>query len=130
MTTGNMIVSNRKGGVPAPLLGIIGVALFLVVLFFLGRGGSKVPTGITLYYGEGCLHCRNVEQFLEENDVRQKVSFEQKEVWSNQENAQEMRDVAKSCGLPIDSLGVPFLWTGTGCLVGDKDIINFFQKKL
>jgi len=36
---------------------------------------------------------------------------------------------AKICELPTDSIGVPFLWDGKDCLIGDQDIINFFKQK-
>ena len=122
----------RKGSTSSVALGILGVAILLIVLFFVGRASrGSGGNGIVLYYGDGCPHCAIVEEFLQKNkQVEQKVTFTRKEVYNNKRNAREMRDHAETCGMPTDSIGVPFLWTGSSCLTGDKDIIDFFQKKL
>ena len=113
-----------------PMIGGIAVVTFLVVVFFVARSSKSLPQGIVLYYGDGCPHCANVEAFVKENNVEQKVQFVRKEVYNNKSNAREMASFAKKCGLPTDSIGIPFLWTGTQCLTGDKDIIAFFQQQL
>jgi len=82
-----------------------------------------------LFYGDGCPHCAIVEEYIKENSIGDKISFAQKEVYYNQNNAKELEAKAKICGLPTDSIGVPFLWNGEKCLIGDQDIINFFKQK-
>lgn len=37
---------------------------------------------------------------------------------------------ARVCGLNTNSIGVPFLWDGSNCLIGDCDIISFFEAEL
>jgi len=85
---------------------------------------------IVLFYGDGCPHCAIVEEYIKENKIQDKISFTQKEVYYNQGNAKELEEKAKICGLPTDSIGVPFLWDGEDCLIGDQDIINFFKQKI
>jgi len=85
---------------------------------------------IILFYGDGCPHCAIVEKYIKENKIQDKISFIQKEVYYNQSNARELEAKAKICGLPTDSIGVPFLWDGEKCLIGDQDIINFFKEKV
>lgn len=84
---------------------------------------------IILFYGDGCPHCALVEQYINENNVKAKVSFVEKEVYYNQQNASELTAKAEACGMATDSIGVPFLWDGSTCLVGDQPIINFFKQK-
>jgi len=84
---------------------------------------------VILFYGDGCPHCAIVEEYIKENSIGDKISFAQKEVYYNQNNAKELETKAKICGLPTDSIGVPFLWNGEKCLIGDQDIINFFKQK-
>ena len=84
---------------------------------------------VILFYGDGCPHCAIVEKYIEENKIKDKISFAQKEVYYNQSNAKELEEKAKICGLPTDSIGVPFLWNGEKCLIGDQDIIDFFKQK-
>jgi len=83
---------------------------------------------IILFYGDGCPHCAIFEEYIK-NDIGDKIYFVQKEVYYNQNNAKELEAKAKICGLPTDSIGVPFLWNGEDCLIGDQDIINFFKQK-
>jgi glutaredoxin len=127
---------------------IIPTILFIVVLIFsffaLSQEKNKSqlqtnePTSqenqqssqIILFYGDGCPHCAIVEEYIKENSIGDKISFTQKEVYYNQNNAKELEAKAKICGLPADSIGVPFLWDGEKCLIGDQPIIDFFKLKL
>lgn len=124
---------------------IIPTILFIVVLIFsffaLPQEKNKNQTNettatenqssdqIILFYGDGCPHCKIVEEYINENNIQNKISFAQKEVYYNQNNAKELEAKAKICGLPTNSIGVPFLWNGEKCLIGDQDIINFFKQK-
>jgi glutaredoxin len=92
--------------------------------------GNQQSSQIILFYGDGCPHCAIVEEYIKENSISDKISFAQKEVYYNQNNAKELEAKAKICGLPTDSIGVPFLWDGEKCFIGDQDIINFFKQKL
>ncbi len=84
---------------------------------------------IILFYGNGCPHCVIVEEYIKENKTQDKISFAQKEVYYNQNNAKELESKAKICGLPADAIGVPFLWDGSKCFIGDQEIIEFFKQQ-
>lgn len=91
----------------------------------------SIEEKIIYFYGQGCPHCANVEKFFEENDIKSKIQFEEREIYSNKENANLLMLIArKKCNLSRDEIGVPFLWDGSKCLVGDQNIINFFQQKV
>jgi len=85
--------------------------------------------GITLFYGDGCPHCEDVERFNEENDIKNKVIFEELEVWKDKENAKLMNDAAKICELNLEKIGVPFLFADGKCYVGSPEVQNFFGEK-
>lgn len=85
---------------------------------------------VILFYGQGCPHCAIVEDYIEKNNINEKISFEEKEVYYNKGNANDLIQKAKACGIPTDSIGVPFLWDGEKCYVGDQEIIEFFNQKL
>ena len=87
-------------------------------------------SAITLYYRTDCPHCQNVEKFLADNKVSEKISFNQKEVGSNSQNASELVAKAKICQLNTNEILVPFLWDGAKCFIGDSNIIDFFKKKM
>lgn len=92
------------------------------------RGGTET-SGIILFYGDGCPHCAIVEEYVSKNGIEKQVPFIKKEVYNNKQNSAELVEKAKVCGIPTSSIGVPFLWDGSKCLTGDKDIIEFFQQK-
>ncbi len=83
---------------------------------------------IVFYYGYNCPHCEIVEKYLDENDIASKVGFSKKEVYKNKANAAEAIEKAAQCGIGADKLGVPFLWDGESCHIGDRDIIDFFKR--
>ena len=86
------------------------------------------PTSYELYVGEGCPHCKIVEDFLAGWEGKDKVKIDQKEVWYNKENASIMQRRAKACGISPSSMGVPFMVTPEGkCLDGDEPIISHFK---
>lgn len=84
---------------------------------------------IILFYGDGCPHCKIVEEYVEANGIEAKVPFTKKEVYYNKANSAELGEKAIACGMPTDSIGVPFLWDGAQCYVGDQDIIEYFKDK-
>jgi glutaredoxin len=94
-----------------------------------GNGKTENQNEITLFYGEGCPHCKIVDEYIEENVIKEKISFDEKEVYNNKINLEELREKAKFCGLSTESIGVPFLFDGKDCFIGDKEIINFLEKK-
>ncbi len=116
-------------------------SLFFVMVFL--SACSKEPAevvpadggDIILFFSNTCPHCKNVEDFIKNNGVKEKVSFSQKEVGMLGEaksNSNFMVEKQKACNIEKDLVGaVPFLWTKDGkCLMGDKDIINFFKEKI
>lgn len=87
---------------------------------------------IILFYGTGCPHCVNVEKYIIDNKVQEKVEFQKKEVFNNKNNADLLVEKAKVCGFPTETIGVPFLWDGTDsrCYTGDADVIQYFKDKI
>lgn len=103
------------------------------MIVFSSQDEAKIDessSGIILFYGDTCPHCKVVEDYIKENNVREKVDFVNKEVYRNKANALEMNKKAEFCGLPSNSVGVPFLFDGEKCLIGDRDIIDYFASKI
>jgi glutaredoxin len=119
-----------------PFLIFLGIFIVLGIGFYFSREKNSSPNqdlkGIVLFYGIGCPHCAKVEEFVKENGVKEKIVFDEKEVYFNKENAKQLIEIAKKCGFKENEIGVPFLWDGEGqrCIVGDEPIINFFKEKL
>lgn len=80
-----------------------------------------------LFFGSTCPHCVNVEEYINTNNISAKLNFDKLEVFNDTNNAALMAEKAKTCGLDTKTIGVPFFWTGSNCLLGDVDIINYFK---
>ena len=92
---------------------------------------SSSDADIVIFYSDNCPHCLNVENFLEENKVLERVAYTRKSVDNNSANLFQLREKALACNL-FGDIGIPFLWDkqNSKCLVGDEDVINFFKEKL
>lgn len=88
---------------------------------------TPLPAGIVEFYGDGCPHCKDVDDFVKANNIDQKVSFTRLEVWYNKANAELLAQVAQKCNITSSTVGVPFLYDGTKCYIGEVDVINFFK---
>ena len=90
------------------------------VVFITTRGsgngsaaGNSAAGGITLFYGNGCSHCEKVFAFLKENKIEEKVKFETRESFQNEENSKLLEVAARQCGIPADQI------VGRICCCGD-----------
>jgi len=92
-------------------------------------GTSAQESQMILFYGDTCPHCQALEEWILENKISDSISFERKEVYNNEDNRNLLIEKAGTCGI-ADNIGVPFLWTGSDCIVGDEPIEQFFQEKL
>lgn len=90
---------------------------------------EDVKNGIVYFYGEECSHCKDLQKFLDDNKISEKVSFVKKEVWHNPENAKEMKRKAEECKISKEGMGVPFIWADGKCFVGGPDAEKFFREK-
>lgn len=112
------------------------LALVIVVTgvsFWAYQNSKPLPDDghVILYYRDGCVHCANVEKFMADNGVKEKIAkLEVKEGNNDRANSAEMLKYAKQCKLPLNLIGFPFLWTGSECLMGDTDIIGYFSEQI
>ena len=86
-----------------------------------------IPEGVILFYGQDCPHCKNVDDFLFQNNIEEKIKITHLEVYNNQNNQNILAQVIKKCGMQANQVGVPFLWDGETCVVGDGSIIEYFE---
>jgi hypothetical protein len=109
---------------------------FFVKLFSGPVQPASTPSGIILFYGADCPHCKNVEAFIATNSIDQKVKFTQLEVPFYNKTSPQLAangelalQIAKECKLDtINGVSIPLLYDGSGkCLMGDTDVINFLK---
>lgn len=111
-----------------------GLILLVGVSFWYAREKNSpqvdgAENGPILFYRDDCVHCANVEKYLEDNKIEEKIKIDKKEVAINTENQKILLDKAKICKLDTNSIGVPFLWTGKKCLMGDQPIIDYLKEQ-
>jgi glutaredoxin len=133
-------VSHLKIQMIISTLVFVGVSVFSFYFFWQEKNVHQLSEGtqttqeqqtnrVILYYANGCPHCAAVETYLNQNQIKNKITFDIKEVNHNSSNAKDLQLKAKICGLPNDAIRVPFLWDGEKCLIGDQVIIDFFKQK-
>jgi cytochrome c biogenesis protein CcdA len=103
---------------------VIGV---LFISSFLARDIKAQDNKAILYYGNGCPHCAEVEDFIKNNAFN--FSIEQKEIYQNKINAEEFNKVCAEEGISLMNRGVPFLYAENECFIGDKQIISYLSAK-
>lgn len=114
---------------------ILGIILFSALFIFSGCGNSQPEiagddSSIILFYGEECPHCKIVEQYIADNNIKDMLVFSELEVNHNTANASLMVEKQKACKLNKKNIGaVPFLWTAEKCYLGQDEIIQFFLFK-
>lgn len=109
------------------------VILSAAALFVYNSNNKKSANnqnGIILFYSDDCFYCKNVEKYIEENKIEEKIEFERLEVQKNKNNAEILLEKANLCKIPNEEIGVPFLWDGKNCIVGEQPIIDFFKEKI
>lgn len=110
------------------LIIILGGIIIIIALTNLGRLTNKPE--IILFFGDTCPHCKTVEAYINENGIKEKLNFQELEVYNNKKNAALLGEKAKQCGLDTSNgVGVPFFFDGQNCFQGDEQIIEFFKTK-
>lgn len=98
-------------------------------IFFWGFSNvSAQEDKIYFFYGNGCPHCENVISYFEQNDIYSKYRIENKEIYFDRDNAILFNKMLDDLGEPVDSRGVPTLIIGDRVMVGDRVIIDNFEK--
>jgi len=88
-----------------------------------------IPAGMIYFHSSTCPHCANVNSYIEQNNIKQKLFFVSKEINSDKSAYDLAKLVGQKCGISESNLGVPLFWDGQKCYLGDEDIINFLKIK-
>ena len=93
------------------------------------EGAYKKPETPEYFWSETCPHCKNVADFIETWEGKDKFQMNKIEVNSSNENSIRFYQVGSFCKIPRNNLGVPLLVNTDGkCLQGDEPIIQFLQE--
>ena len=109
---------------------ILVVCLVSLAIIYLNTGNSEEDGGKIIYfYGFNCPHCKNVEAYMEENNMTSKLQIEEHEVMQDKKNLAKMVRYARGCGFTGNSLQTPFVYSGGSCYMGEDDVMNFLKTR-
>ena len=98
------------------------------------KGVSQKDAEMILFWGDGCPHCKIVDEYITSNKVDEKVKISYKEVYYNKSNQNLLQETVKRCP-SIDSsqgIGVPlaFVKADSTCFYGDTPIVDWLKTKM
>lgn len=89
---------------------------------------QPLPSNLEYFWGDGCPHCKNVEDFMNTWNKKESVKIDKFEVWNSPENAAILKARYEYCKIPVSEMGVPLLFTPEGkCYSGDTPIIDYLK---
>ena len=95
------------------------VFLFVPVILF---ADTKKELNMYLFYGDGCPHCKALENYLGDYlKDKKNIKLYTYEVWNSEENLNKLKDVMDIMG--SKNSGVPFLVIGNSSSF-DNEIIG------
>lgn len=109
---------------------IVATILIMVGGAYIFSKPVEIPalSGYEYYWGDGCPHCKIVDEFTQNWTGKDKINIKKLEVWKNTKNAELMAERAKNCNIVRTEMGVPLLVTPEGkCLIGDQPIIEHYK---
>lgn len=99
----------------------------------MGMIGVNMAQEYILFYGNGCPHCAQVEQYISDNAVDEKIDIDMKEIYFNRDNLADLQVYLDKLGLDTHQIWVPFLVINNedecSYINGSQPIIDFFQAK-
>lgn len=106
-------------------------------IFLPNTNNVSIPEGTLLFFGDGCPHCKVVDEFVTENKIEEKIKLSKLEIPfalktspELQKNSLVLLQIAKKCNIDISNgVSIPFLYGNEKCYVGQDDVINFFKNE-
>lgn len=100
------------------IFGIVVFFMFITCVFAEGK-----TLNLYLFYGEGCPHCKNMHNYLDEYlEDKDDIKLYEYEIYKNVDNANKLRDIMNM--LDVSEGGVPFLIIGNNVISGFVDNIT------
>lgn len=83
---------------------------------------------LILFSGEGCVHCATVIEYINDNNLKDKLGIRVKEVYNNPDDAELFEEKFNKCIPTPYTYGIPLLWDNNFCLIGPVDIIDYLRQ--
>lgn len=82
---------------------------------------------IFFFYGKGCPHCAQIEEFFESENLYNIYQIDKREIYFNRDNMVLFNNLLDKLGISNEVRGVPTVIIGDKILIGDKSIIDNFK---
>jgi len=105
------------------------VAGLVLGLSFVFAFSVKAKEEILYFFGTGCPHCAQVEEFIEKNEIEEKYDITKIDIYQDREGARQFDELMTAAGVPLAGRGVPAAVIGEKIIVGDKPIIEQFEQE-
>jgi len=104
-------------------------AFFIIPLVFVFATVARAQENNKIYffYGTGCPHCSQVENFFESEKLYDTYPIDKREIYFNRDNTILFNDILDKLNIPNEERGVPTVVIGDKVLVGDTPIIENFK---
>jgi glutaredoxin len=100
--------------------------LLILTILLLGTVAIQAQTKeIYYFFSESCSYCKDVTQFLEENDIESKIEFEKIDINST-EGEELFNEKVAECNLSQFDAGVPMLYVDGECSVARDNVQETF----
>ncbi len=118
------------------LLGLVVLLIIFIIVFldFLQDDEAEIVStelssdhSMIFFTGDNCPHCDDVEDYIKNQNLVNKIDLSIKEVYNNIENAQLFEEKFNQCSPQPRTYGVPFLWDNQFCIIGPNEIINYLE---
>lgn len=85
---------------------------------------------LTLFYGDGCQYCTVVNNYIDQKNIENLTQLQVKEIYFNEENSSEFDSKFSQCQPQPPFRGVPLLWHGGFCIMGEQEIVDYLDSLL
>lgn len=83
------------------------------------------------YWGKTCPHCHDTIDWMDKYKIDEKIVVVRKEVYENDNNAKELAQNAKICGIAEKEIKIPFMFTkNQKCITGTPDITSYLKEQI
>jgi len=80
-----------------------------IFVAFIAMMSVSLAQEYVLFYGNGCPHCAQVEQYIKNNGIDKKMDIDMKEIYFNRDNLTDLQVYLDKLNLDTHQIGVPFL---------------------
>ncbi|PIS21058.1 hypothetical protein COT52_00320 [candidate division WWE3 bacterium CG08_land_8_20_14_0_20_43_13] len=100
------------------------IAAAALLIYFEGQSEKDQ---IIYYWSYDCPHCHELNKYLDENGLRDKLNLKEKEISKNPKNLARLTVDAKKCGFDNSMIAIPMMVSQGKCYLGPTQIVELIN---